>query len=109
MLAFIFGIISVMLAFLVQYLDGLFQVFFTLSGIIGGPLLGIFTLGMSTESATEEGAITGALITFSFLLWIAFGQPRPIPPKLPTTIEGCNNNVNISDLQITRTHSFFKC
>ncbi|KYM96632.1 PREDICTED: putative sodium-dependent multivitamin transporter [Cyphomyrmex costatus] len=108
MLSFTFGILSVILAFLVQYLDGLFQVFFTLSGIIGGPLLGIFTLGMSTESATEEGAITGALISFSFLLWIAFGQPRPIPPKLPTTIEGCNNNVNISNLQISHTHSFFK-
>ncbi|XP_018354036.1 PREDICTED: putative sodium-dependent multivitamin transporter [Trachymyrmex septentrionalis] len=104
-LVFIFGIISIVLAFLVQFLNELLQVFYTLSGIIGGPLLGIFTLGMGTESATEGGAITGALITFSFLLWIVFGQPRPIPPKLPTTIKGCNNaNITMSDLQI----SFFK-
>ncbi|EGI69870.1 Putative sodium-dependent multivitamin transporter [Acromyrmex echinatior] len=83
----------------------IYETFYTISGIIGGPLLGIFTLGMGTESATEGGAITGALITFSFLLWIVFGQPRPIPPKLPTTIKGCNNvNMTMSDLQL----SFFK-
>jgi len=56
-------------------------------------LLGIFTLGMGTESTTEFGAIAGALTAFSFLFWIVFGQPRPIPHELPTTIEGCDNNV----------------
>jgi len=56
-------------------------------------LLGIFTLGMGTESTTEGGAIAGVLTAFSFLFWIVLGQPRPIPPKLPTTIEGCDNNV----------------
>jgi len=48
---------------------------------------------MSTESATEYGAIAGALMAFSFLFWIVLDQPRPIPSKLPTTIEGCDNNV----------------
>jgi len=65
----------------------------TLFGVVSGPLLGIFTLGMGTESTTEIGAISGALAAFSFLFWIVFGQPRPISPELPTTIEGCNNNV----------------
>ncbi|KAG5318922.1 SC5A8 protein, partial [Pseudoatta argentina] len=107
-LVFTFGIVSIVLAFLVQFLDELLQTFYTISGIIGGPLLGIFILGMGTESATEGGAITDALITFSFLLWIVFGQPRPIPPKLPTTIKGCNNvNMTMSDLQSGLSHSSY--
>jgi len=48
---------------------------------------------MSTESTTEYGAIAGILTAISFLFWINFGQPRPKPLKLPTTVEGCDNNV----------------
>ncbi|KYN11813.1 Putative sodium-dependent multivitamin transporter [Trachymyrmex cornetzi] len=95
-LAFTFGIISIALAFLAQFLGGLLQASLTIFGVVGGPLLGVFTLGMGTESATESGAIIGALTAFSFLFWIVFGQPRPIPPKLPTTIEGCDNVANIT-------------
>lgn len=75
----------------------------TIFGVVGGPLLGIFTLGMGTESATEGGAITGVLVSLAFLFWTAFGQPRPIPRVLPTTIEGCDTfsltNTTISVLQ----------
>ncbi|KAL0106500.1 hypothetical protein PUN28_016304 [Cardiocondyla obscurior] len=96
-LAFAYGIISIALAFLAQLLGGLLQASLTIFGVVGGPLLGIFTLGMSTVSATEGGAVTGVFTAFAFLFWIVFGQPRPIPPKLPTTIEGCNvTNVTIS-------------
>ncbi|KYM75422.1 Putative sodium-dependent multivitamin transporter, partial [Atta colombica] len=86
-------------AFLAQFLDELLQTFYILSGIIGEPLLGTFTLGMGTESAKHYNIF----ITFSFLLWIVFS--RPIPPKLPITIKGCNNtNMTMSYLQL----SFFK-
>ncbi|XP_018396129.1 PREDICTED: putative sodium-dependent multivitamin transporter [Cyphomyrmex costatus] len=91
-LAFIIGIVSIALAFLAQFVSGVVQAIFTVLGVIGSPMLGIFTLGMATESATEGGTIVGALTAFSFLCWIVFGQPRPVPPKLPTTIEGCDKN-----------------
>lgn len=64
----------------------------TIFGVVGGPLLGVFTLGMGTESATEGGVIISTLMSLAFLFWIAFGQPRPMPPALPTTIEGCDMN-----------------
>lgn len=72
--------------------------------------MGVFTLGMGTESATESGAIIGALTAFSFLFWIVFGQPRPIPPKLPTTIEGCGNNIANITMSVLQnvTQSFSK-
>ncbi|XP_011686242.1 PREDICTED: putative sodium-dependent multivitamin transporter isoform X2 [Wasmannia auropunctata] len=79
----------------------------TISGVIGGPLVGMFTLGMGTESATESGAIAGALTAYSFLFWIVFGQPRPIPPVWPTTIEGCDNNITNITMSVFRNATSF--
>ncbi|KYQ56671.1 Putative sodium-dependent multivitamin transporter [Trachymyrmex zeteki] len=108
-LAFMIGVISIALAFLAQLIGGLIQAVMLIMGVVGSPLLGIFTLGMATESATEGGAIIGALTAFSFLCWIAFGYPRPVPPKLPTTIEGCDkNNTNITMSIVQNVMSFSK-
>ncbi|EFN89062.1 putative sodium-dependent multivitamin transporter [Harpegnathos saltator] len=100
LLAFIFGIISIALAFLAQLLGGVLQAGLTIFGVVGGPLLGVFTLGMGTESAIEGGALVGSLTSLAFLFWIAFGQPRPILPILPRSIEGCvtNNSANATIL-----------
>ncbi|XP_012261194.2 putative sodium-dependent multivitamin transporter [Athalia rosae] len=88
-LAFAFGLICIALAFLAQFLGGILQASLTIFGVVGGPLLGMFTLGMFTESATQRGAVTGVLTALAFTLWIGFGTPRPPAPKLPTTIDGC--------------------
>ncbi|KAG7212483.1 hypothetical protein KM043_012796 [Ampulex compressa] len=88
-LALVYGIVSIALAFLAQFLGGVLQAGLTIFGVVGGPLLGMFTLGMGTQSATEGGALTGTAVGLGFLFWIAFGQPRPVPPRLPVSIEGC--------------------
>lgn len=61
--------------------------------------MGLFTLGMGTETATEIGSVTSTVISLAFLFWIAFGQPRPSPPRLPVSIDGCVANATISTLQ----------
>ncbi|KAI4497491.1 hypothetical protein M0802_007502 [Mischocyttarus mexicanus] len=103
MMAFAYGLISIALAFLAELLGGVLQAGLTIFGIVGGPLLGIFTLGMATESAMESGAISGAIISLVFLFWIAYGQPRPIPIKLPLSTSGCNidsvKNITLSAFQ----------
>ncbi|EZA62320.1 hypothetical protein DMN91_010630 [Ooceraea biroi] len=104
-LAFMFGLISIALAFLAQLLGGVLQAGLTIFGVVGGPLLGIFTLGMSTRTATESGAITGGLTALCFLFWIAFGQPRPMPPTLPTSTEGCKGN-NLANVTISVAQNF---
>ncbi|XP_023246810.1 putative sodium-dependent multivitamin transporter isoform X2 [Copidosoma floridanum] len=95
-LVLVFGISCIALAFAAQLLGGILQASLTIFGVVGGPLLGIFTLGMLVESANEIGAITGTLISFAFCMWIAFGQPRPLPPKLPVDTYGCSYNFNAS-------------
>ncbi|XP_076180497.1 putative sodium-dependent multivitamin transporter isoform X2 [Ptiloglossa arizonensis] len=82
-----------------QLLGGVLQVSLTIFGVAGGPLLGLFTLGMGTETATEIGSVTSTVISLAFLFWIAFGQPRPSPPRLPVSIDGCVANATISTLQ----------
>lgn len=58
--------------------------------MVGGPLLGIFTLGMLSPLATQRGAVTGTIASLIFSFWIAFGQPRPRPPTLPVHTYGCD-------------------
>ncbi|XP_011699610.1 PREDICTED: putative sodium-dependent multivitamin transporter [Wasmannia auropunctata] len=106
-LAFTVGIFSIILAFLAQFFGGLFQAFYIIMGITGGPLLGIFTLGMGTESTTESGAIISFFVAFSFLVWVAFGQPRPTSPKLPTIIDGCDNNVTNMTMSVLQNVTNF--
>lgn len=89
LLAFAFGILCIAVAFLAQLLGGVLQGSLTIFGVVGGPLLGMFTLGMLFESATERGAVTGVVTSLVFLLWIAFATPRPMPQFLPVSIDGC--------------------
>lgn len=71
----------------------------TIFGVVGGPLLGLFTLGMLTETASETGSVIGTIVSLAFLFWTAFGQPRPSPPTLPVTDVDCPN-VTISVSQV---------
>ncbi|XP_048505782.1 putative sodium-dependent multivitamin transporter isoform X2 [Athalia rosae] len=90
-LALLVGLLCIVVAFLAQYLGGVLQAALTIFGVVGGPILGLFTLGMFTECATQRGAVTGILISLMFCLWIGFGQPKPAAPTLPVSVAGCNS------------------
>ncbi|KAB0798657.1 hypothetical protein PPYR_09650 [Photinus pyralis] len=91
------GIICIGFAFLAQLLGGVLQAALTVIGILGGPLLGIFTLGMCTINANQKGAIMGFFSGLTVCLWAAFGRPRPGLPKLPVRVDACH--------QITAQHN----
>ena len=42
--------------------------------MVGGPLLGVFSLGMFVPFANSAGALTGLLISLVFVLWMGLGQ-----------------------------------
>ena len=52
--AFSYGILCVTIAFMVQFLGGLLQASLTIFGIVGGPLLALFSLGMFTVKANQK-------------------------------------------------------
>lgn len=85
------GVICMFLALMAKTMGSLAAAAFSIHGAIGGPILGIFTLGMTTEVANETGTIIGMITALSISLWVTFG-PKPPIPKLPVSIEGCANS-----------------
>ncbi|KAF5303094.1 hypothetical protein FQR65_LT08426 [Abscondita terminalis] len=90
LIAFLNGCVCIILAFVAQYLGDVLQASLTIFGVVGGPLLGLFTLGMFSRIPNEMGALGGFFIGLAISLWIAFGGPKPQLPKLPMRIDGCN-------------------
>ncbi|TRY71728.1 hypothetical protein TCAL_03416 [Tigriopus californicus] len=98
-LAIFYGIACIGLAFMAELLGpGVLQASLTIFGVVGGPLLGLFTLGMAFRRANQIGAISGLISSLGFLIWMGFGQPRPRPQTLSTSVQECDNLsfINIS-------------
>ncbi|MEO6808889.1 MAG: sodium/solute symporter, partial [Isosphaeraceae bacterium] len=54
-----YGVLVIALAFLVQYLGTLLEASNSVIGLVGGPLLGLFFLGMLVRRCTARGALVG--------------------------------------------------
>jgi sodium-coupled monocarboxylate transporter 8/12 len=92
------GILVMGLAFAVSAMPGnLVESVNTIIGLIGGPLLGLFFLGMFSERATTRGALLGCLAGFVSLLTLYFHQagfftsekPAPLVSILRFSLLGC--------------------
>lgn len=70
-----YGIVVMALAFAVSVMPGnLVESVNTIIGLIGGPLLGLFFLGMFTQRADTRGALIGCLAGFVVLLGLLLYQ-----------------------------------
>lgn len=94
MLALSIGFLCLAIAFLASKLGTLIQAVTAVHGAIGGPILGLFTLGMFFEEANETGAVVGTVFALVFNMWVAF-SPKPRTMKLPMSIMGCTNSTII--------------
>ncbi|GIX67607.1 putative sodium-dependent multivitamin transporter [Caerostris darwini] len=91
-----YGFLCIMLTFLVATLGNLVQASLTVFGMLGGPVLSIFLLGMLTTRANEKGAVVGLLAAIGIAAWISFGASANAPPPahLPVSLEGCPANAS---------------
>ena len=71
MLTAVYGIVVIVLAFEVQKLGTLIEASNRIIGLVGGPLLGLFTLGMLVKRANAPGAVAGWLAGVVALAGIA--------------------------------------
>ncbi|XP_040569191.1 putative sodium-dependent multivitamin transporter [Lepeophtheirus salmonis] len=102
-LVLFYGVLSIILAFLCEFLpSGILQASLTIFGIVGGPLLGLFTLGIFTRRGNEIGALIGLISSLALLIWMAFGGPRPKIDSLPVSIDGCPMNITTHLLSQTK-------
>ncbi|XP_036884768.1 sodium/iodide cotransporter isoform X3 [Sturnira hondurensis] len=74
--------------------DGVLQGSFTVMGILSGPLLGAFTLGMFLPACNTPGVLSGLLAGLTLSLWVAMGTTLYPPTAkstgvLPSSAAGC--------------------
>nr|XP_016849224.1 PREDICTED: LOW QUALITY PROTEIN: sodium-coupled monocarboxylate transporter 1 [Anolis carolinensis] len=90
-----YGGVCIAMAALASLLGGLLQAALSIFGMVGGPLLGLFSLGILCPFANPWGAFVGLICGFTSSLWVGIGAQ--IYPPLPNTTmplhlstEGCN-------------------
>lgn len=71
-LTFAYGGLVIVLAFLVQRLGTLLEATNKVVGLVGGPLLGLFLLGMVVRRAAARGALIGWIAGLCVLLPVCF-------------------------------------
>ncbi|XP_077555191.1 putative sodium-dependent multivitamin transporter [Haemaphysalis longicornis] len=110
-LAFFFGILCVLLTAVVEQFGGVLYAGFIIFGVVGGPVLGVFTLGLFCRKANQKAALLGFTAGLVMCSWIATGatlyqmQPKP----LPLLVDGCRTSsedasaVNITDMLYDRS------
>lgn len=89
-MAFLYGMICLAVAFIAQFMGGVLQASLTIFGVIGGPLFALFSMGMFTKRANQRGVIIGLVTGIVFSLWIGFGTPRPPLKMLNFSVENCD-------------------
>uniref|UniRef100_A0A0B7APP5 Sodium-coupled monocarboxylate transporter 1 n=1 Tax=Arion vulgaris TaxID=1028688 RepID=A0A0B7APP5_9EUPU len=91
-IALIFGIVCLGLTYVASKLGNILQAALSLFGMIGGPLLGLFSLGMIFPWANKWGAYTGLFSSLFLMFWIGTGASITPPSyeKAITSIDQCN-------------------
>ncbi|XP_070816861.1 sodium/iodide cotransporter [Chaetodon trifascialis] len=83
-LSLLYGVGCITVAALSSFLDwGVLQGSFTVMGVVSGPLLGVFILGMFFPATNRLGAFLGILVGFCVSLWLAVGSTL-YPPSEET-------------------------
>ncbi|KAK3091315.1 hypothetical protein FSP39_018871 [Pinctada imbricata] len=86
------GVICLLLAFVVSEMGAILQLAYVLFGILGGPLLGLFTLGVLFPWANKWGGLVGHLTALGLIAWIGLGttfNKVSVSPKSPLSIDLC--------------------
>ncbi|CAF0982331.1 unnamed protein product [Brachionus calyciflorus] len=92
-LAALFGLLTIGVAFLCEYVGAtVLQISLSIFGLLGGPLLGVISLGMFCKFANSIGAFVGLVLSTAINLWIGIGavlHGKPPIPK-PVSTEECD-------------------
>nr|CAH0112700.1 unnamed protein product [Daphnia galeata] len=99
--ALTYGGISIAIAFVAEYLGGVLQASLTIFGVVGGPLLALFTVGMFSTVVEQKGALAGLISGLAFSLWVGFGGPKPPIPRLSQRNDGCSALLNATSDSLT--------
>ncbi|PNJ83231.1 SLC5A8 isoform 1 [Pongo abelii] len=107
----VYGALCIGMAALASLMGALLQAALSVFGMVGGPLMGLFTLGILVPFANSIGALVGLMAGFSISLWVGIGAQiyPPLPERtlpLHLDIQGCNSTYNETNLMTTTEMPF---
>lgn len=87
-----YGLVCTAFALMVPHIGRATPMLTTVFGVFGGPLSGVFFLGLFSKRANTKGALVGLLTAILFVAWIAIGNKLTATPanKLPLSVAGCS-------------------
>ncbi|XP_061594507.1 sodium/iodide cotransporter isoform X2 [Cololabis saira] len=94
-LSFLYGVGCITVAALSSFLNwGVLQGSFTVMGVVSGPILGVFILGMFIPATNRLGAFSGIIVGFCVSMWLAVGSTLYPPSEktmgvLPSSTGSC--------------------
>ncbi|KAM9302084.1 sodium-coupled monocarboxylate transporter 2-like [Gastrophryne carolinensis] len=81
-LCILFGTLCTLMAVLASYLGGVVQAALSIHGMCGGPMLGLFTLGIVFPWTNWKGAFGGLIAGLTMSFWVSIGGfIYPPPPS----------------------------
>ncbi|XP_065135745.2 sodium-coupled monocarboxylate transporter 1 [Paramisgurnus dabryanus] len=89
-----YGAVCIGMAGVASLMGNILQAALSIFGMISGPLLGLYLLGMFFRCANSTGGFVGLISGLVITLWVGIGAQLypPLPEKtlrLPLSVEGC--------------------
>eukprot|EP00079_Xenopus_tropicalis_P035067 XP_017948838.1 PREDICTED: sodium-coupled monocarboxylate transporter 2 [Xenopus tropicalis] len=108
-LCVLFGILCTVMAVVASFMGGVVQAALSIHGMCGGPMLGLFTLGIVFPWSNWKGALGGLLIGIIMSFWVGIGGfvfPPPVTKTFPLELrtDGCilaNMTINGTETLVT--------
>nr|XP_027220463.1 sodium-coupled monocarboxylate transporter 2-like [Penaeus vannamei] len=97
LLSLLFGLLTFALVFVAEQLGGVLSAALSIFGMVGGPLLGLFSLGMFFPWANSVGAAVGHVCGLAFMFWIGVGTQVGLAtgdvtyPKKPLSVSAATS------------------
>ncbi|XP_003747596.1 sodium-coupled monocarboxylate transporter 1 [Galendromus occidentalis] len=88
------GILSIVLVLFAQIMGDVLKATYVINSGLGGPLLGVFSVGMFLPFVNSKGATVGLLASLVVSLWLNVGSflsLETVSPQLPISVEKCMN------------------
>ncbi|XP_054472725.1 sodium-coupled monocarboxylate transporter 1 [Anoplopoma fimbria] len=97
-LSVFFGALCIGMAGIASLMESVLQAALSIFGMISGPLLGLYLLGMLFRTSNSTGGLVGLILGLVLTLWVGIGA-QIFPPTfektnpLPVSIAGCNSTM----------------
>ncbi|XP_023675582.1 sodium-coupled monocarboxylate transporter 2 [Paramormyrops kingsleyae] len=100
-LCILFGVVCTSMAVAASHMGGIVQAALSIHGMCGGPMLGLFSLGILFPWTNSKGAVGGLVLGIALSFWAGLGgfiYPAPSHKTLPLPLStmGCLPVTNIT-------------